>query len=185
MVGPADLDTFFLAALKLKSVKRAGWVSRVKVEPAESVADHTFTMCAVAMVFSDILRLDTERVVKMVILHDLAESVVGDYVPGDVSASEKMRQEKEAMEGILSALPGDVQSSYKQIWNEYVENRTDVAQFVHRVDKLEMAMQAGRYAEQGYDRQLLEPFFNSARKALAGADAIIGDTFARFAPKNA
>lgn len=181
MVIQHDLDPFFQSVLKLKSVKRAGWVSNLRVQNPESVADHTFAMCAVAMLFGDMLGHDTARIMRMVILHDLAESVVGDYMPGDVSASEKYQQEKRAMGDILNGLPPQVRSQYLGIWNEYLENNTAVAQFVHRIDKLEMAMQAGNYARQGYDRELLAPFFASARTALeVGKQDVIAQTLARF-----
>jgi putative hydrolase of HD superfamily len=134
------------------------------------------------MVFADVLGLDTERAMRMVILHDLAESIVGDYMPGDVSALEKMQKEKEAMGEILSSLPGNVQSMYSQIWNEYLEDQSEIARFVHRIDKLEMAMQASQYISQGHDKELLMPFFNSARKALSGAEGVVNETFDRFSP---
>ena len=89
-----DLTQFFQYVLRLKYVKRAGWISKVKVQNPESVADHTFSMCAVSMVLSDILRLDTERVMKMVILHDLAESIIGDYMPSEISRKQKILKEK-------------------------------------------------------------------------------------------
>ncbi|MGI0038079.1 MAG: HD domain-containing protein, partial [Nitrososphaera sp.] len=116
MVEAHDLDPFFQSALKLKSVKRAGWVSKVKVKSAESVADHTFATCSIAMLLADVLELDTERVMRMVILHDLAESVVGDYIPGDVPVKEKLQQEKKAMDGILRGLPSEVRTKYTEIW---------------------------------------------------------------------
>ena len=86
MVAVDDLSLFFHSILHLKSVRRAGWVSKVKVENAESVADHTFSMATMAMLLSDMLGFNTQRVIKMVLIHDLAESIVGDYMPGDVSA---------------------------------------------------------------------------------------------------
>ena len=180
MVKAGDLDPFFQSVLKLKSVRRAGWVSKVQVPDAESVADHTFSTCANAMLLSDILGLDTLKVMRMAVLHDLAESVVGDYMPGDVSANEKMEQEKRAMDGILKGLPPAVQAAYTEVWAEFLDNRTDAARFVHRMDKLEMAMQASRYAAEGYDRNLLEPFFRSARSGIGESDDIIGDTLAHF-----
>jgi putative hydrolases of HD superfamily len=161
-----DFFPFFQSVLKLKTVKRAGWVSKVKIENAESVADHTFSMCAIAMLLSDMLGLDTRKAVKMVILHDLAESTVGDYMPGDVTARQKMAQEKKAMKAILAGLPRKARSEYEKIWLEYLEKKTEVAKFVHRIDKLEMALQAGQYARQGYDNNLLAPFFESARNAV-------------------
>jgi putative hydrolase of HD superfamily len=85
-----ELAPFFHSVLQLKSVRRAGWVSKVNVKDPESVADHTFSMCAIAMLLSDRLGLDTGRVMKMVILHDLAESIVGDYIPGDLSKNQKL-----------------------------------------------------------------------------------------------
>lgn len=183
MVRPADLDVFFSAALRLKSVKRAGWVSKAKIKSAESVADHTFATCAVAMVFADVLGLDAERIMKMVLLHDMAESIVGDYMPGDVSVTEKIKQEKKAMDEILSSLPAKVRAEYRQIWKEYLENSTDIAKFVHKIDKLEMAMQASQYAAEGHDKKTLDPFFESAKKAL-GTDGPIGETFAHYASRN-
>jgi putative hydrolase of HD superfamily len=177
-----DLDLFFQSALKLKSVKRAGWVSKLKVHSAESVADHTFSMCAIAMLFSDILGHDTERAMKMVILHDLAESVVGDYVPGDLPTEDKIRKESKAMHGILLGLPVAARSAYMEIWNEYVANRTHLARFIHRLDKLEMAMQAKQYSFSGYDEAMLEPFFLSAKAAIGNEDDIVSETLARYLP---
>lgn len=171
MVG--DLSSFFQSILQLKSVKRAGWVSKVKIKDAESVADHSFSMCAMAMLLSDMLELDTQRVMKMVILHDLAESIVGDYMPGDVTLRKKLAQEKKAMKSILYGLPKKTKSEYEKIWVEYLQNRTEVARFVHRIDKLEMALQANYYAKQGYADKLLVPFFESAKTAVGDEGDIV------------
>ena len=169
------LSPFFRSVLQLKSVKRAGWVSKVKIKNAESVADHTFSMCAIAMLLSDVLNLDTQRVMKMVILHDLAESIIGDYIPGSVSAAQKQTKEKKAMKSILAKLPEKPRIEYGEIWIEYLRNKTDIAKLVHRVDKLEMALQARRYAQEGYDRNLIAPFFASARKAVGNKGDIVSE----------
>ena len=58
-------------------------------------------------------------------------------------------------------------SDYKKIWQEYVSNKTDIARFVHGIDKLEMALQARQYAKQGYSHKLLAQFFNSAVEHLS------------------
>lgn len=171
MVG--DLSPFFQSVLQLKSVRRAGWISKVNVKDGESVADHTFSVCAMVMLFSDMLDLDTQKAMKMVILHDLAESIVGDYMPGDVTAGEKLAGEKKAMKSILSGLPKKARSEYEKIWLEFLQNKTDVARLVHRVDKLEMALQADQYAKQGYASKLLEPFFESAKLAVGEKGDIV------------
>ncbi|HEY3094195.1 MAG TPA: HD domain-containing protein [Nitrososphaera sp.] len=173
MVG--DLSPFFHSVLQLKSVKRAGWISKVNINDAESVSDHTFSMCAMAMLLSDMLGLDTRRVMKMGILHDLAESIVGDYMPGDVSASQKLAKEKRAMKSILSCLPKKIRAEYEGIWLEYLHNRTGAAKFIHRVDKLEMALQANQYAKQGYSGKLLTPFFESAKRSVGDEGDIVSE----------
>lgn len=180
MVG--DLSPFFHSVLKLKSVRRAGWVSKVNVKDAESVADHTFSMCAMAMLLSDMLGLDTQKAMKMVILHDLAESIVGDYMPSDVSANQKLAKEKRAMKSILSGLPRKAKTKYEKIWLEYLQNKTAVARFVHRMDKLEMALQANQYARQGYAGKLLAPFFESAKTAVGDEGDIVSEILNSLRP---
>jgi putative hydrolase of HD superfamily len=161
----ADLQPFFDAVLGLKKVDRAGWAAKAGIKNPESVADHTFSMCAVGMALSDIMGLGTEKVLRMIILHDLAESIVGDYMPGEVIAGKKMAREKKAMKKILSSLPAKVRTDYQKAWTEYLQNKTREARFVHRVDKLEMAMQAARYSKDGHSKSLGQ-FFISAQKAV-------------------
>jgi len=173
MVKGNDLNPFFQSVMQLKSVKRAGWVSKLGMEGAESVADHSFSLCAIAMLLSDIMGFDTKKAMKMVVLHDLSESITGDYIPGDIRATEKVEREKEAMSEILSTLPSDVRSEYQQIWAEYLQNRSEVARFVHRIDKLEMAMQARKYASKGHAKELLVPFFESAKQAVGDEGDIV------------
>jgi putative hydrolase of HD superfamily len=103
---------------------------------------------------------------KMVILHDLAESIIGDYMPGEITKKQKLLQERNAMNSILCSLPYSIRANYRKIWQEYILNKTDVAHFVHRVDKLEMALQARQYAKEGYSCKILAQFFNSAGKCL-------------------
>lgn len=177
-----ELSPFFHSVLQLKLVKRAGWVSKVKIKDPESVADHTFSMCAMAMLLSDMLGLDTQRAMKMAILHDLSESTIGDYMPGDVTSRQKLTQEKKAMKSILSYLPKKTRSKYEKIWLEYLQNKTNVARFVHRIDKLEMALQANEYLKQGYAYKLLAPFFESAEKTIGDEGDIVSEILNSLKP---
>ena len=185
MVVGDDLSPFFQSVLQLKSVRRAGWISKAKIKDGESVADHTFSMCAMAMLLSDMLGLDTQKAMKMVILHDLAESLVGDYMPGAITAKRKLAQEKKAMKSILSALPRKARIEYEKIWTEYLQKKTEMAKFVHRIDKLEMAMQANQYASQGYAGKLLAPFLQSARTAVGDEGDIVSEILNSLRPTSA
>jgi putative hydrolases of HD superfamily len=180
---PVQLLSFFESVLRLKSVKRAGWVSKAGISNAESVSDHTYSMCAMGMILSDMLGLDTERVMKMIIIHDLAESIIGDYMPNEITREKKRLEEGKAMSCILYQVPSVVRSSYEMIWQEYQANKTRAAKFVHKLDKLEMAIQSIQYINQGYSSKVLLQFFASARRSLdkfdidnknLGSDVMLG-----------
>ena len=163
---PAQLFSFIESVLRLKSVKRSGWVSKALIPSPESVSDHTYAMCAIGMILSDMLGLDTERVTKMIIIHDLSESIIGDYMPGEIARKRKRIEERNAMTSILNQMPVAIRSNYRRIWEEYQANKTQVAKFVHKLDKLEMAMQAIQYINEGYPKKSLIKFLNSARRSL-------------------
>src|SRR5438270_6211472 len=144
-----DLTPFLQHVLHLKHVKRAGWISRAKISNPESVADHSYAVCAISMALSDMLGLNTERVMKMAILHDLPESIIGDFMPGEVTKKKKRAEEKNAIETILRWIPPCLRSDYEGIWLEYLLNKTDNARLVHDVDKFEMVLKARQYVSEG------------------------------------
>jgi putative hydrolases of HD superfamily len=160
-----DMNPFSQHVIQLKSVKRAGWISTSRISSPESVADHSYSTCAISMAISDMLGLNTERVMKMSILHDLPESIIGDYLPGQVTRKQKRLEENKAIDVILNSIPRFLRSDYKEIWKEYVLNKTDIARLVHTVDKIEMALQARKYADEGLaPPHRLVRFFDSHKK---------------------
>jgi putative hydrolases of HD superfamily len=159
-----DLNPFSQHVIQLKSVKRAGWISISRISSPESVADHSYSTCALSMAISDMLGLDTERVMKMSILHDLPESIIGDYLPGQVTRKQKRLEEDKAIDVILNSIPSFLRSDYKEIWDEYLLNKTDISRLVHTVDKIEMALQARKYAGEGCPPHRLVRFFDSHKK---------------------
>ena len=158
----SDLVSFFRVVCNLKKTKRSGWIHKSDISTPESVADHSYSMCMMSMVLSDIIDLYTEHIMKMASLHDLAESFVGDYMPDKISYEEKVLLEDKAMIKIISKLPSFLRGKYLDIWNEYIDNSTVSAKFVHNMDKLEMALQAKEYEFEGYSKQSLQIFLKSA-----------------------
>ena len=73
-----NTSTIFDIILHLKTIPRSGWQKKLGIKRPESVADHAFGVAAIAMILSDSKRLDSAKVLKMAILHDLAESLTGD-----------------------------------------------------------------------------------------------------------
>ena len=80
---------FFKNALNLKNISRQGWIDKLSMEHPESVADHSYSMAIMGMVISDLENYDSEKMLKMILLHDLAESKIGDYTPHQISKENK------------------------------------------------------------------------------------------------
>lgn len=144
--------------LKLKTIKRTGWISKAKILKAESVADHSYSLTALSMVFSDLLGLDTEKVMKLCIIHDLAESIIGDYMPEEISILKKHIKEDNAMKVIISSFPNKIAILYSELWKEYTLNQTKEVHLVKQLDKIEMFLQANQYFRNGYSFEFLSPF---------------------------
>ena len=75
-------------------------------------------MSVMSMVLSDMKSLNSEKVLKMAILHDWAESKIGDFMPEQIGYDKKSELENYAMSEILESLPQKIQEDYTNIWNE-------------------------------------------------------------------
>ncbi len=160
------VESFFKIAANLKNISRQGWVDKLSIEKPESVADHTFSMAIIGMIISDLENLNSEKILKMILLHDLAESKIGDIVPEKMDVKEKEKLENLAFYEIIKILPESMITKYTKIWKEYQENNSPESQIVHQIDKFEMALQAKIYQSQGHSEEKLEPFLESAKTSI-------------------
>ena len=160
------IEKFFQKVLELKNVPRQGWKEKLAIDDPESVADHIYSTAVISMVLSDMEGLNSEKIIRMALLHDLAESVIGDITPDHITKNEKISKENLAMKQILKNLPSKIAEPYFEIWNEYQENTSQEANLVHDIDKLEMAFQAKFYQDKGITKEKLQTFFNTAKKEI-------------------
>uniref|UniRef100_A0ABI7XGV5 HD domain containing 2 n=1 Tax=Felis catus TaxID=9685 RepID=A0ABI7XGV5_FELCA len=81
-----------LQFLRLR-VPRTGWVYR-NVQSPESVSDHMYRMAIMALVTKD-EHLNKDRCIRLALVHDMAECIVGDIAPADnIPKEEKHRREE-------------------------------------------------------------------------------------------
>ncbi|MFB5628517.1 MAG: HD domain-containing protein [Nitrosarchaeum sp.] len=157
---------FLYTSAKLKKIPRQGWIEKLAINHPESVADHTYSMAIMGMIFSDMKNYDTGKILKIVLLHDLVESITGDMTPEQISKDEKIDLENKTIKIILKDLPKLLQKQYNVLWDEYQSNKSIEARFVHQIDKLEMALQAKIYRDEGSDDKKTDIFFNSAKNSI-------------------
>lgn len=160
-----DLLKFAKTVGKLKRLKRTGWVKN-NIPDCESVAEHSFMVALLAMALAPQFKLNHLKVLKMALIHDLAEAETGDTIThiGNQVVSDpnlKAQEEKKMISIILSHLE---EKDYLELFEEYEENKTPEAQFVKQIDKLEMALQALEY-EKEYSIDL-ESFFENVRPRI-------------------
>ena len=148
---------FFHLVERLKIEKREGW-RRFGISHGESIADHMYRMSILTMLAPPAIssKIDIPRCTKMALIHDMAESLVGDLTPVDgVPKVEKNKRESATMDYICDNLLGRVHGGVagkdiRQIWQEYEDGETLESQFVHDVDKVELILQMVEY-ERAHD----------------------------------
>ena len=157
---------FFKNALNLKNISRQGWIDKLSMEHPESVADHSYSMAIMGMVISDLENYDSEKMLKMILLHDLAESKIGDYTPHQISKENKITIENNAYDEIIDTLPDSIKLQYGTIWEEYQNQESPESIIIHQIDKLEMVLQAKIYQKQGSSKEDIKPFLESAKTSI-------------------
>lgn len=168
--------------MQLKALKRTGWLDRgLPADQVESVADHTLGVALLAWAGALERRttgepIDPERVLKLALLHDLAEAMIGDVPPYDPGAMPdrddvagrrafldrrhvrdaareraKRAAEDDAMAHLLEQLPDRVQGEFRDLWGELRAGESAEARFVKQVDRLETFLQSRHYGNEKPD----------------------------------
>nr|CAD2164607.1 unnamed protein product [Meloidogyne enterolobii] len=163
------VDLFNLLEIvdRLKHLKRTGWVMYAVAE-CETVASHMYRMAILSMSLAECRKdLDIDKCVRMALVHDIGEAIIGDITPNcGVSVEKKYIIEKQAVEQISTYVPASIGENWTQLWLEYAEACTPEAKAVKQLDKLDFLAQALSYEEK--DKTLdFEEFFNSTKNAFS------------------
>lgn len=147
----------------LKTQPRTGWVDRgIPVEKTESIADHMYRMSIISMTIPN-KSISIDRCVKIALIHDIAESLVGDITPfGGVTKQEKHRRELETIDylaQLIAPYNSDFAHDMKELWLEYEEIRSPEAVYVKDIDKYEMIQQAWDYEQEYGLKYNLDEFY--------------------------
>ncbi|KAI5966845.1 uncharacterized protein KGF55_000254 [Candida pseudojiufengensis] len=133
----------------LKFQKRTGWMDHgIPKFDTESIADHMYRMSILSMIVPP-STVNKDKCVKIAIIHDIAECLVGDITPfAGISKSEKHRREKETIEylqQIIKPYNSEFATEMYELWTDYEEIRTIEARYVKDIDKFEMIQTAYDY----------------------------------------
>jgi len=178
---------FLREAERLKSTLRSGYTSTGR---PESVAEHTWRLCLMVLVFSDEFEnIDLLRLIKLCIVHDLGEALNGD-IPAVLQTGDmdKSARERADLAVITRALDPAKRAEILALWEEYEAASSPEAILAKGLDKLETILQHN----QGQNPASFDYAFNlgygqkqtSAHPLLAEIRALLDEeTRARAASK--
>ena len=171
---------------KLKKIERFKgqhfWKDYPELPRYESVADHTWRLGMLVIILADRLsqKIDLEKALKMVLIHDLPEIIAGDGSPlGDdgtgqnsyafnqAKAQERHNEEKDAATSLFNMLPAEEAKNFLNLWLEYEQQESFEAKLIKSLDKIEALMQVLHYRKGHLYKDHLE--FNK-KYALKGSD---------------
>ncbi len=150
MTKEESVINYYVICNRLKNVIRTGWKNwNVQRERIESVAEHIFgvQMLAIAMKSEYQYDVDIMKVIFMLAVHELGETVIGDLTQFQISKEEKEKLEHQAVNKILSGLLDGNQ--IEQLFLEFDAHNTKESIFAYQCDKLECDLQSKLYDEEG------------------------------------
>jgi putative hydrolases of HD superfamily len=136
---------FLNEADRLKSVLRA--TTLVDGSRPENSGEHSWHLALYALVLADQAGpgVTIDRVIRMLVLHDLVEIDVGD-VPihsqnGQAHGSaQTLAAEAKAADRIFGLLPSDLEADLRALWEEFEAAETPDARFAKSLDRIQPVM---------------------------------------------
>ncbi len=172
---------FYKTCNKLKDTIRVGHkIWNIKRDRIESVADHIYgtQMLAIAIYHEFNYKLDLNKILYMLAIHELEEIIIGDLAFFQISSKEKEIEGRKACEEILKDIIG--KEELLSIIDEFNKKETPESKFAYHCDKLEADIQVKLYDQEhcfDINNQVNNPIYNTPRirelldkeKSLSGA----------------
>lgn len=147
-----NIVRFYIFNNKLKSKLRTGWKDvKISSDRIESISEHVYGCLVLAISINSEykLNLDFEKVLKMLVVHELEEIIIPDYSAlASVNKEDKKKMGHKAVKKILDGLVDS--KELLSLIEEFDERQTKEAKFCYHIDKLEADFQAKMYDLAGY-----------------------------------
>ena len=155
-MSPEKLLEITHLAQKLKDTPRHCYTSGGR---RESVAEHCFRIAYMAIFLKDAFPdADTDKVIKMCLLHDMGEAFTGD-IPTFLKNEQHEQTEKELLFSWVASLPSPYDTELRTLYDEMIERKTLEAKIFKALDGLEAVIQHNEsdistWAENEYELNL-------------------------------
>lgn len=153
---------FLMEADKLKQIVRG--TTLADGSRYENSGEHSWHIALFALVLGADAPSDVkvDRVIKMLLLHDIVEIDAGDApIFGDHDATEMAAKEEAAATRLFGLLPPDQAQSFRALWDEFEAAQTPDARFAKSLDRFQppnqnLASGGGSWVEYNTDYSQFE-----------------------------
>lgn len=127
---------FIIEVEKLKAVQRK--TKPVGLNRFENSAEHSWHVCLSALMLKDYAEkeIDIERVLKMLLIHDLGEIDAGDTIIYQSETVENKNLEEQGVKRVLALLPKEQGKNYLALWREFEQGESVDAQYARAIDRV-------------------------------------------------
>ncbi len=162
--------TTLIELQRLKTLERTGWMLRGLPPCSESIADHSFGVAVTAMLLADEIKtrgieVDVEQVLRMAVMHDWAEALVGDLprtAANYFGAEARANAEKQAFADMTKTLSETVKEKYFALNKAYEKRECLESRIVKSADIIDLLVQTLAFERAGL--RGLDEFWESASK---------------------
>ncbi|AMM53663.1 HD domain-containing protein [Pyrococcus kukulkanii] len=134
-----------MVVTRLKMLPRMGWLLKGIPNP-ESIADHSYMVAFITLLLAENLKsrgvkVNTEKALKLAIVHDIAEAVITDL---PLPAQLYLNKEEAERLAFKEEFP-----EFMDLFEEYRRGNSIEAQLVKLADRIDMVIQAYIYGLSG------------------------------------
>lgn len=123
----------------------------------ENSAEHSWHLAMYALILNEYAcgSVSTDRVIRMLLLHDVVEIDVGDFpIHGGSSSQLQAEQESRAAARLFGLLPPQQGNEFLSLWQEFERAETEDAKFAKALDRFQPLLiniftGGGTWAESG------------------------------------
>lgn len=175
-----NIINFYKQYIELEQIVRKGWLMcNVPAERLESVADHTLQLIMLASVITKELKIDIDykKLIDMLIIHDLGETIVGDISEVELNRQEKKIEEAKAIKELLNTLSEENSEYYYKLWLEMESKSTETSKFAYLLDKIDAVIKAGIYEKKYNVEGLFDEFSGFQKQRQTFNNSILEELF--------
>jgi putative hydrolase of HD superfamily len=132
----ARILDFIVEVEKLKAVLRK--TRPVGLDRYENSAEHSWHVCLAALMLREFANedIDIDRVIRMLLIHDLGEIDAGDQIVYADHTESRYQEERAGVTRVLAILPGDMAEEYLALWEEFEAGDTAESRYARAIDRV-------------------------------------------------